>query len=92
MSFGFRKNLNTTPKKLKKLLKGENNKHSKKQDKCNANDSDNMDTTGGGDSGGTELNTGDGSFKADTVIDTNNKMCTDKLVSRDDNGNAGKCK
>ncbi|XP_061401727.1 uncharacterized protein LOC133337524 [Musca vetustissima] len=33
MSFGFRKNLNTTPKKLKKLLKGENAK--KKQDKCN---------------------------------------------------------
>ncbi|XP_075164019.1 uncharacterized protein LOC142236666 isoform X3 [Haematobia irritans] len=33
MSFGFRKNLNTTPKKLKKFLKGENAK--KKQDKCN---------------------------------------------------------
>lgn len=94
MSFGFRKNLNTTPKKLKKLIKGENSKHSKKQDKCNANDSDNADKGNGGGGGGIGdgLNTGEGSYKTDTVIDTNNKICTDKLVSRDDNGNAGKCK
>ncbi|KAM7355962.1 uncharacterized protein ACRADG_001865 isoform 4-T5 [Cochliomyia hominivorax] len=90
MSFGFRKNLNTTPKKLKKLIKGEHNKHSKKQDKCNANDSDNNTEKGNGGVDGivTGLNTGDGSYKTDTVIDTNNKICTEKLVSRDDNGNA----
>ncbi|XP_065359282.1 probable serine/threonine-protein kinase DDB_G0282963 isoform X3 [Calliphora vicina] len=88
MSFGFRKNLNTTPKKLKKLIKGENSKHSKKQDKCNANDSDNADKGNGGGGIGDGLNTGEGSYKTDTVIDTNNKICTEKLVSRDDNGNA----
>ncbi|XP_046809170.1 probable serine/threonine-protein kinase DDB_G0282963 isoform X6 [Lucilia cuprina] len=92
MSFGFRKNLNTTPKKLKKLIKGENSKHSKKQDKYNANDSDNTDkgnSSGGGKIAGDGLNTGDGnSYRTDTVIDTNNKICTDKLVTRDDNGNA----
>ncbi|KAI8121352.1 hypothetical protein CVS40_7564 [Lucilia cuprina] len=92
MSFGFRKNLNTTPKKLKKLIKGENSKHSKKQDKYNANDSDNTDkgnSSGGGKIAGDGLNTGDGnSYRTDTAIDTNNKICTDKQVTRDDNGNA----
>lgn len=94
MSFGFRKNLNTTPKKLKKLIKGENSKHSKKQDKYNANESDNTDKGNGGGGGGVVagLNTGDGNNKTYTVIETNNKICTDKLVTRDDNGNAGKCK
>lgn len=86
MSFGFRKNLNTTPKKLKKLIKGDISKHSKKQDKYNANDGE-TERTGGG----TGLNKGETSSKADTVIDTINKTCTDKVVSRDDNGNAGEC-
>lgn len=36
MSFGFRKNLNTTPKKLRKFMRGENELR-KKADKCNNN-------------------------------------------------------
>ena len=94
MSFGFRKNLNTTPKKLKKLIKGENSKNSKKQDKCNANNNEGTGGVGvieaGGGGGG--LNKVDDCYKTtDTVIDTNNKNVKDTLVSRDDNGNAGEC-
>ena len=101
MSFGFRKNLNTTPKKLKKLIKGENSKNSKKQDKCNANNNEGTGGVGNGGGGGVleagigggvGLNKGDDFYKTtDTVIDTNNKNLKDTLVSRDDNGNAGEC-
>lgn len=90
MSFGFRKNLNTTPKKLKKLLKGETSK--KKQDKCNniCSDAPETDTTDSVFVGGGVYTTSDvpGNHRTDTVIDTNNPTGT---LQKDDNGNAGKC-
>lgn len=87
MSFGFRKNFNTTPKKLKKLIKGENAK--KKQDKCN-----NMCTgdTGAVKAGEDEVgnSTNESEVHTRTVIDTNNKTNTTNTINKDDNGNAGK--
>uniref|UniRef100_A0A1A9VT37 Uncharacterized protein n=1 Tax=Glossina austeni TaxID=7395 RepID=A0A1A9VT37_GLOAU len=78
MSFGFRKNLNTTPKKLKKLIKGET-KSSKKQDKCNNFCEDESATDGTGN--GERLTTAMG--KTETIVNN-------PAVSRDDNGNAVK--
>uniref|UniRef100_A0A1B0FJE3 Uncharacterized protein n=1 Tax=Glossina morsitans morsitans TaxID=37546 RepID=A0A1B0FJE3_GLOMM len=76
MSFGFRKNLNTTPKKLKKLIKGET-KSSKKQDKCNNFCEDESATDGTGN--GERLTTAMG--KTETIVNN-------PAASRDDNGNA----
>lgn len=77
MSFGFRKNLNTTPKKLKKLIKGET-KSSKKQDKCNNFCEDESATDGTGNC--ERLTTAMG--KTETIVNNT-------AASRDDNGNAG---
>ncbi|XP_059216406.1 serine-rich adhesin for platelets isoform X3 [Stomoxys calcitrans] len=89
MSFGFRKNLNTTPKKLKKFLKGENAK--KKQDKCNniyaeGTEADTSDGKVG--VAGTLSDVGLGGYKIDSVIDTSNTTGTSAQFQKDDNGNA----
>ncbi|XP_073840736.1 uncharacterized protein isoform X11 [Musca autumnalis] len=83
MSFGFRKNLNTTPKKLKKLLKGDNGK--KKQDKCNnvcTNDNE-------ADTAADIIDTGGG---YDITDDCHNSPVNETLgratiMDKDDNGN-----
>ncbi|XP_061400491.1 putative uncharacterized protein DDB_G0277255 [Musca vetustissima] len=93
MSFGFRKNLNTTPKKLKKLLKGENAK--KKQDKCNnvcTNDTEANATDEHGDSGGYDMtdNNDTKCHLSNTVNDIRNATAatTTTSMENDDNGNA----
>uniref|UniRef100_A0A1A9WG63 Uncharacterized protein n=1 Tax=Glossina brevipalpis TaxID=37001 RepID=A0A1A9WG63_9MUSC len=77
MSFGFRKNLNTTPKKLKKLIKGET-KNSKKQDKCNnfCEDESTIDSIGNGE-------------RFTTAMGKSESIVNNPAVNRDDNGNAG---
>ncbi|XP_058987539.1 homeobox protein 5-like isoform X2 [Musca domestica] len=93
MSFGFRKNLNTTPKKLKKLLKGENGK--KKQDKCNnvcTNDTEADISAEQIDSAG--YDTADNGTKfAQTNAGNDGKSTTgmtttNPTMTKDDNGNA----